>query len=360
MRYLKTVFGLIALLFLPVVAINYCLDPIGIYHPEDSKPRPVATVYARLGKAEAIKRLKPDALITGTSRADIGLDPRPEFFPGLTPYNSALSAATIYEQRRTLEFAQAVHPLRRVIITLDFFAFNAHKLDNKQFDPSRLTSEALKQPRSFFDSYGTVVALDTFLASIKHLRFVKQLNRRAYSEPNGHKVNNDIAYKVATQGAYFMFEHPPAGKEMAVDDFTFSYSDKSGDDSFQHLSAMLDFARINNIKVFLLLSPIHQWSIKSLEDQGKAALVEQWKKCVIAAVRDDGVRHNVKPYPLWDFATRNSITREPVPTAANRKTQMKWWWDPSHYKTELGDIVLRKVLSLPGGNKYPDFGRKLL
>src|SRR5262249_26234959 len=146
---------------------------------------PAASSYLRLEKIEAVKRLKPDAIITGSSRADIGLDPKLEYFPGMTPYNFGLPASSIAEQRMTLQFAQAVHPLKEAIITLDLISFNALRLENKQFDPARLSPAALAEPHAFFDSYGTIVALDTFVASIKHLRYIKHPERYSYIEPNG-------------------------------------------------------------------------------------------------------------------------------------------------------------------------------
>jgi hypothetical protein len=146
---------------------------------------------------------------------------------------------------------------------------------------------------------------------------------------------------------------------MAVENFSFNYSDRTGDDTFQHLTAMLDFARAHNIEVILLMSPAHEWSIKSLEDQGRGTQVAKWRRRIIETVRANGIKWRAKPYPLWDFSARNSMTTEPVPTAENKKIQMKWWWDPSHYKTELGDVVLQKILGLPGSSKYPDFGRRL-
>src|SRR5690606_31227464 len=121
---------------------------------------PAANSFPRLHKIEKVKKIKPEIIITGSSRADSGLNPVPAFFGHSRVYNFGLPASTIYEQRRTLAFAQAVHPLRQAIITLDFFSFNGKRLENKQFDDSKLTAEALAPVASFFDTYGTIVALD--------------------------------------------------------------------------------------------------------------------------------------------------------------------------------------------------------
>ena len=43
------------------------------------------------------------------------------------------------------------------------------------------------------------------------------------------------------------------------------------------------------------------------------------------------------------------------------KARMKWYWDSSHYKKELGDIVLDRMFdgNFSGGGDCPDFGVKL-
>jgi hypothetical protein len=358
MSYLKTIFGVTGFVVLTIAGINFMANPLGIYNPPlirgFNDAYPAATVYSRIEKAEAVKRLKPEVIITGSSRADIGLDPRPEFFPGMTAYDFGLPASSLNEQRRTLEFAEAVHPLKMAIITLDYFSFNARKLENKQFDPARLSPEAASPVRSFFDTYGTLVSLDMLIASIKNIRYIRHLDQNSYSLPNGHRIISDVIQDVRLHGAAHLFEHPPAAQETAVDDFDFAYSEAPDDTTFKHLQAMLDLARQHNIKVILMISPVH------FEPSQKPKEFEaEWKKHIVEVVRSNAARYGAKPYPLWDFDYPNSITLEPVPAHGDTKTQMKWFWDPGHYKTELGDIILARILGLKEGKKYPDFGKKL-
>lgn len=64
------------------------------------------------------------------------------------------------------------------------------------------------------------------------------------------------------------------------------------------------------------------------------------------------------PFPLWDFSGFNSLTTEEVPALGDTETRMKWYWESSHYKKELGDLVLDRVLDYSSPNrKVPaDFG----
>lgn len=353
-RYIKIVFAtaLGALMLLAIV--NFTANPLGIYRPGEVFP--AASSYSRLHKTESVKRVKPDVIITGTSRADIGLNPGEKFFPGLRPYNFALSAATIHEQRRTLEFAQAVHPLKKAVITLDLFAFNALKLDNKQFEPARLTPEALEQPQAFFDTYGTIFSLDTFIISLKHFRYMKRPDRYSYARPNGHKLHNDGAWTASKKGVYAIFAKPPAEEETGIGEFSFSYSQMAGDTTFRHLEAMLELTRENDVDVVLFISPVHETELRRIP----ASLHEEWKTRLVETVRANAYKYDAKPYPLWDFATYNSVTREKIPAPSDKRTQMRWFWDTNHYKEELGDLVFKKIFGLPDGKAYPDFGVRLL
>jgi hypothetical protein len=360
MSYLKTIFCVTGFVVLTIAGVNFMANPLGMYNPPLIKGfndvYPAGTVYSRLEKSEAVKRLKPDVIITGSSRADIGLDPRPEFFPGMTAYDFGLPASSLNEQRRTLEFAEAVHPLKEVIITLDLFCFDAHKLENKQFDPARLSPEAVSPVRSFFNSYDTLVALDTLIASIKNMRYIKHLDLNPYSAPDGHKISHDLDSDVFLHGAGYFFGHAHTVAEAETDDFSFSYSDVPGDTTFKHLQAMLDLTRQHNIKVILLISPVHFWSAKYTETSRE----KEWKKRIVETVRSNAASYGAAPYPLWDFDYPNSITLEPIPADGDIKGRTKWFWNGGHYKTETGDIILARILGLKEGKKYPDFGKRLL
>jgi hypothetical protein len=343
--YLKIVFATAALVAFSVAAFIYTVDPLGIYHPDPQGFYPAATAYARLKKAEDVKRLRPDVVITGTSRAEIGLDPRPEFFPGLISYNFALAASSINEQRRTLEFAEAAHPLKMAVITLDFFAFNAHRVENRQFDPERFSPAALSPVKSFAGTWGELLSLDMLIAATKHRRYMRHPEKYGALLPNGRKTNGDVEQYILKHGAQAAFAAPPNAAEISVDDFSFDYSATPGDNTFKHVEAMLDLARKNNTKVILIISPVHEMHLRALENAGQEKNVEAWKTRLAQIARANGEKYNAAPYPLWDFATRNAIT-----------TRDKLFWDSNHYRVEVGDMILREAL---GKAHYPGFGRRL-
>ena len=49
------------------------------------------------------------------------------------------------------------------------------------------------------------------------------------------------------------------------------------------------------------------------------------------------------PFPIWDFSNYNSYNAEPVPEKGDLDTKMQWYWESSHYKKELGNLMLDRI-----------------
>ncbi len=90
----------------------------------------------------------------------------------------------------------------------------------------------------------------------------------------------------------------------------------------------------------------------------KYDIFEQWKRDLVNTIEQVNQEYpNQYPFLLFDFTGYNSITTEAIPTKDSQK-QMKWYTESSHYKKELGNLVLDIVLNYPSINYniYDDFG----
>ncbi|HYD17461.1 MAG TPA: hypothetical protein VEF76_03155 [Patescibacteria group bacterium] len=352
-RYLQFVLGIMIAVVGTLAAANYLIDPYGIYR--DWKPGeiyPASDTYARIHKTERIKRVKPDAIILGSSRTDIGINPRAEFYPGLNVYNAALSGTTIRELRLMLEFAQKVHPLKKAVLALDFIGFNTMKLENRNFDEARVAADALDPVNAFANTYGTLVTLDTLRVALKHLRYIKHPERHSFPEANGHKLHNEAAWRQKKDGVHAHFMRSPNAQILGAKEFSFNYSDAPGDDTFAQYRAILNFCEAHKIDLVIYINPVHRSNLDRIREDGKWEMFEDWKRRVATITRGT-------PYPLWDFATENSVTSEQLPPPGDKTTQMKYFWDTDHYKDNVGDWIQRKILGLPGDKGPNDFGMKL-
>ena len=128
---------------------------------------------------------------------------------------------------------------------------------------------------------------------------------------------------------------------------------------WQAFERILDKAYKNSVKVTIFISPSHarQWEVLAIT-QGWG-MFEEYRRRVVAVNEKVASQNNKPPFALWDFAGYHSLTTETVPD--DSKAKMKWYWDSSHYKKELGDILLDRMFdgNFSGGQQYPDFGVKL-
>jgi hypothetical protein len=88
-------------------------------------------------------------------------------------------------------------------------------------------------------------------------------------------------------------------------------------------------------------------------------VVERWKRDLVNLLAADAARHpQEKPIPLWDFTGYNSLTTEEVPSAEEEGKPMRWYWESSHFKKELGDLVLDRMFDHhePSRTIPDDFG----
>ena len=288
----------------------------------------------------------------GTSRADIGLNPAIPELSSYRPYNLALSAATIYEQRMNFEYAYHINPPKLAILTLDFFAFNANKPIHSEYEADRISKTALSPLNAWSNSYGTLLSVDTVSTSLKHLRRMRKKDRYSYPRENGHKVHLAGAYETKIKGAHRMFSKPPASGAVTAHNFSLDYRTPRTGDTLQHLAAMLDLARAHDTKVVLLFSPFHQSLHKVLKAKKQWSLFENWQKRVIETVRHNGVKYDAAPYALWDFTVLHPYISEDVPAANDRQAQLTWFWDSYHYKENLGHLVLQRILNTDTANDY--------
>jgi len=112
------------------------------------------------------------------------------------------------------------------------------------------------------------------------------------------------------------------------------------------LRAVIRLCRQNDIDLRLVIYPYHADFLEIIRITGHGAAFEGWKRALVMAgeapVRGD------KAIPLWDFSQLNEITGESVPARGDRQSSMRWYWEAGHFKRELGDLVLDRVLDRPG------------
>ncbi|MBT6050167.1 MAG: hypothetical protein HOG49_25505, partial [Candidatus Scalindua sp.] len=77
---------------------------------------------------------------------------------------------------------------------------------------------------------------------------------------------------------------------------------------------------------------------------------EKWKRKLVELNEQVALEQNRELFPIWDFSGYNSYTTESVTENGDKESTMQWYWESSHYKKELGDLVLDRIFNY----KHPD------
>ena len=354
-----------SLLALLVTGINYVVDPYGVtgapriagvnLHKPDINER------VRLAKKYQPLRGTFNTVIVGNSRVEMGIDPAHRCFAelGLSPYNIGVPGAGI---RRQLEYAlNVVHgqPVRRVFIGLDFFDFIA----SAPQAPGNRNSFAYQQAGDFRylpagganpgyrdvalkDYYQALFSLDALTSSVRTV--LLQDESSPDRDDSGFNPARDMAAAVSIEGPRALFDQKMSELQAsyARERVLFAPGETTNT-PLLHVAEFLDIADNLALEVDIFIAPFHRWYQDLLQRKELLPAYERWREEVASLVRarsPDTVR-------LWLFDDDPGYTNESVPAAGARTEPLRWFWEPSHYRSELGDLMVQTMLSEQCGSE---------
>lgn len=140
--------GLIGLAAIPPLALSafiVLVDPYYLFGTPDiagiNVVRPRYEHHDPTVKPYQVRRIKPEAVVLGSSRAEVALDPQHPGWNGKNVFNFSLPSATSYEVMLAFLHAQSVAPLKQAVIGLDFFGFNIFAPRNREYLEARFARE---------------------------------------------------------------------------------------------------------------------------------------------------------------------------------------------------------------------------
>ena len=366
-RFLAAWAGLAAALLILVGALNAVVDPYGIFRFAEiagvNHLKPRIGPHVRLAKPYAVQLVRPNGLILGNSRAEIGLSPAHPAWPDAAQpvYNLAIPGGSVYMQLRHLQHAAAVNRPRLVVLSVDFMDFLVA-------DPGRPRLPGFERGRQSFEDrllvaydgsptagYGWQALTDRAVALFSLSAFgdslataTLQWNREvATRTPLGFNPGLDHLPYIRVEGQHALFEQRTQESIRSLGSAprgVFS-GGEAWSPVFAELEALIRFCRTHDIDLRLYIHPYHATRLELFRLLGLWDDLEQWKRTLVRVLAEDAAAHPDRPpIPLWDFATYNDMTTEPVPPPGDRTTVMQWHWESGHYNERLGDLILDVVL----------------
>jgi hypothetical protein len=368
-KYLKGLASLILTSLLMVISFNRFMDPYALYDGPRidgiNINKPAFYTHIQIAKATTVRRLKPSAIVLGTSRANYGIDPLHPGWHAKPVYNLALPAANIYENYRYLQHAHAIKPLKQVVLMLDFLMFNAASNgDKKKFDEHMLAVDLDGHPSgSNYYVILVMASMDTFRMSIDTF-FKRNIsgfqafknNFRPYF-PNGLREPTYKRYEIQKGGGHHSAFMATERNYFSSSYHNFEFATEKRD-NWQVYRQLVAMSYQQGIDLYIVISPSHARQFEVIAVKGLWEIFEQWKRQLIRITEQEAAKSGKAPLPTWDFSGFNHYTTEEVPPQGDANTEMKWYWESSHYKKELGDLVLDRIFDHQMSERtvHSDFG----
>ena len=347
-KYLLSFGFALAGLLATTTAFNALVDPWDVVAQTRSDGVIRLDSAIRTAKAYALRGRRPDCLVMGTSRMEYGVDP--ERLPARCqrPYNAGLPLAHIYEIRRYLEHALRQAPVSDLLLGLDFVMFRETPRVTFDFSEGRLAH--LKSWRSSGWSLpevtGFAIGFDTTRRSLRMLR--RPIATPAF-EPRGNRnpakleagLATGTVHRYSAEQFHFLgrFVAPPTAFVTEVPS------------TVDELQQIIELAHQHGIRLRMAFTPIHASYHALLLDLGRHEQFLAWKRAV--ARLTEKAHHTGVDVELWDFATLNAMTTEPIPPAGAAQRRMLWYWESTHFRPELGELMVAQIYASPAADHAP-------
>jgi hypothetical protein len=296
-----------------------------------------------------------NALIVGNSRVELGIRPTHPCFlhDGMTVYNLGIPGA---EVRTQLEYALNViyqQPIKTVFLSVDFTDFIAPS-DKQEPDRTPLLARpngefrytTAGKPNSSFTTTKlleytkSLFSLDALFASVQTM--VSQSAVAPDRDEQGFNPARDFAEAVRVEGPRALFDQKMSelGKKYSR---PWYLRDAQGNlpMAFDDLHQFLSLAEKRGIRVYLFSNPFHQAFWTLMDEQGHMPVYHEWMQ----QLTELAGKHSQDSLVVWDFSTDLSYSNETVPAQGVKSPPLQWFWEPAHYRQELGDIMVDAMLA---------------
>lgn len=365
-RYIFVLLATAAVLLAAAISVTVVVDPYNYFHgqrwPGINAKKPASYAHAAWAKQQLARRAAPRAVILGNSRMDIGLDPESTAWPenAHPAFNLAIPGQGLSGDLENLRHVFASDPPGLAVIGIDFLDFlyagsgtgappgnrgmltTLERLDRFTVTAMSLTAvwDALATLRQQGNANAENMTSQGFNPFRQYLTYVRQEGHHAiFLQRNVENLGTYLRKPKSVTGA--------AGTPSP---------------SFRDLAALLRWSAKSKVRVKLVIYPYHLDILEGFRRTGLWPAFEEWKRRVVqlvdAEAKDQAADGTALDVTLWDFSGYHAYATETVPVPGDTRTQMQWYWEAGHFKSALGNIMLRKMLNDHEGSET-DFGVSL-
>lgn len=321
--------------------------------------KPAVLTREAMMKAYHAPKIQSRTLVMGSSRADIGLNPQDPAWPekyrpvyNLSIVGSGLDLGLQYARHMLATNGQQI-PTTTLVIGLDFETFlaksggaaDAPPRDEGLYERLALlpdgTPNGERGLRTLKDYGAALFSLDALMDSAQ-VFVASRGGLEGDMREDGHLHPGQLMRWARDDGFASVFDKKYQQFLESFGKVHRGLALEADGQGFKSVDALFEFARGKDLKIVLMIQPMHVSQLEVMDLLGYWPELEQWKRVLtrsVAQARAAGV-----DAALWDFSTYETLLQERVPVAGDRKTTMKWFWDPVHQQEELGSLMLSRML----------------
>jgi hypothetical protein len=339
-RYCMTWFFGLVLLVTLVGAFNALVDPYYVIGTPRlaglNAAKPEAVTHTQLAKDYLVGRIKPVGLLLGTSKVDLGLDPKSRFWPedARPAFNYGVPGIGIQGNLANLRRAIALGTVRRALVVLEFDDFMKVPSNDSAASPP-----AARPLQRLQDIALATLSLDALRASIATVLAQQQPNPIDLS-PDG--ATNDKGFRKTARvdgyEAFFLQKDAEEGQRLVWLAASVRAQPGAGLANLRTVAEIISLCRRHAIALDFALPPAHADLLVQIDRAGLWSRYQSVKAALTHLIDEggDAVR-------LWDFSGFDAVSTEPVPTLVEREVDMLWFWEPAHFKRAVGERILAAI-----------------
>jgi len=370
-------FFLVALAML-IAAFNIVIDPYLVFDAprisglNDRKPSAQGN-DRKMKQYDAVRRAA-HTLVLGSSRIEIGFNPQSGSWPAQDQpvYNLGLAGSDpkndVHYLRHVLASQMPDNLPKSLIIGLDFesFLFHPSPVGVQEEDPTDVSSVGLnvlangqenphRTLQTVKDFVASTLSLDAVLDSFSTIFYSQNRTGVTLDE---HGWMNESVFDEASRAngvaALFLQKNTETVYQYGSIQLNLR---QAADGSLSDLDAiyeLISIAESIDANVIFFVQPAHvdRWEI--FDRLGYWDDIERWKTEIVKLV--DGEKNRGAQVELWDFASYEHFVQEALPSDSDLDSNLSWFWEPAHYRTALGDIMIAQMREV---NSPIRFGVKL-
>jgi hypothetical protein len=362
MKYIRTLLTTAIFTLAIAAGFNWFIDPYGMYWSPLVEglnvKKPEAGNRSRTSKPYVLSKLKPTVLIVGNSRVEMGLNPEHLLFDKPT-YNIGIPGLGMSSQ---IDFAlneiESNANLEHIILSLDYLDF-LHTQNELAMPVKELITRYKNKvtPNNSID----VADIGKMLFSLEttknsFLTIVKQSAQSSSITQKGFNTAKSFISIVKNEGKVPLFSQKLMELNTRLTSKIMRHHDDNWEDlgpKFVLLKQLIRVAQQSGIKLTLFINPYHISYLQLLKDLNYWSDFLLWKVHLNQLLRSQELNGSVSAY---DFSGINNITSEKVQLDKPNQ-RMQWFWEPAHYTSEAGNIMLPILL---GQNCNPSVARDLV